>query len=73
MCLFVRALFIDREAREIMYMVVSVHPSVHNQSVYADNCADAVDRLLFSGGLWGYADVASSFLWAVQLYSESGR
>ena len=43
------AIFIDREAREIMYLVVSVRPSVNtlcNQSAYADNRVDAVDRLL---------------------------
>ena len=43
---------IDHKAREIMYLVASVRPSVrlqtlYNQSAYADNCAEAVDRLLF--------------------------
>ncbi len=74
MCTFSRNIFIDREAREIMYLVasvrLSVRPSVcvrshgwksnksHYQSIkgvclcvcdylaYADNRADAVDRLL---------------------------
>ncbi len=46
-------LFIDHEAREIMYLVASVRlrplsqlNRVCNQSAHADDCADAVDRLL---------------------------
>ncbi len=52
-------IFIDREAREIMHLVVSVRPSVRpsmcvclsalcvcNQGAYADNLTDAVDWLL---------------------------
>ena len=31
---------------EIMYLVASVCPPVCNQCAYADNCGDAVDRLL---------------------------
>ena len=51
-------LIIDREAREIMYLVASVCPSVrlrtlYNQLAYADNCADAVDLLLILEGEMG--------------------
>ncbi len=69
-------IFIDREAREIMYLVASVRPFVClcvlscpnrsvclcacNQWAYADNRADAIDRLLIFNRIWFYMSIHSS-------------